>query len=137
MHSLTLLNLALVASAPMVLAQRSSITSAASMLPMATPSRPAITMEWNTEPVAALAVSTPTSLSSSATRGAMMTMSDGSVMSMASGMTMGSRPTNGSAMAGMANGGSAGNSNIEREAWWVSRVMVSVGTGVGLLVWAI
>jgi hypothetical protein len=111
MRSCTLVAFALAAAAPVTFAQRSSITSAPSMVPMATPSRSPVTMAWASDPAAVQSASTSTKTVSSATEGGMMTMSDGSVMSMPSGKSMSSasRTPKGTALAGMSNNTSEAN----------------------------
>jgi hypothetical protein len=105
MRSRTLMASALAAAAPVAFAQRSSITSGPSMVPMATPSRSPVTMAWANDPAVAQSASTLMKTVSSATEGGMMTMSDGSVMSMPSGKSMSSasRTPKGTALAGMSN----------------------------------
>jgi hypothetical protein len=68
----------------------------------------------------------------------LMTMSDGSVMSMPSGMAMNSMSSmsgmsgTGTAMAGMNMTGAAGRSDGGK-AWGVGMAMIGLGAGVGFL----
>jgi hypothetical protein len=124
-------SLALMAITP-TYAQRSSITSTPSMMPMATPSRPAVTMEWITEPSAALSA-TNLSESRSTASDDVMTMSDGSVMTMPSAMAMSGMSgmaATGTAMAGMNLTGAANTLNARRGSWENGdKLMLCLGFG--------
>ncbi|KAF1912953.1 hypothetical protein BDU57DRAFT_521569 [Ampelomyces quisqualis] len=126
MHYTSFTITALVAIAPMAYAQLPSTTSAPDMMPTATPSQPAITMAWNSEPSAALSATDPSARRSTAMED-VMTMSDGSVMTMPAGMPMSrmsGMSATGAGMAGMNFTGAAEGINVRRGSW---------GTGAGMM----
>ncbi|KAH8725699.1 hypothetical protein GQ44DRAFT_759404 [Phaeosphaeriaceae sp. PMI808] len=131
MRPAALSTLVLLGAVPSSFALQSSVTSAPKMKALATPSRPPVTMEWNSVPVAALAVSTSMSMPSPTSMGAEMTMSDGSVMSMTA--TKASMSGMSPSMTGMTMSGSASKLGTDFGCPGLGMAMVSLGTGIGFL----
>lgn len=103
---------------------------------MATPSRPPVTMEWNTEPSAARSDATRNGPSSTKSEEVMI-MPDGSVMTMSPGMAMSGMngaAAMGTAVAGLNFTGAAEELNTRRgEIITGAELMVILGTGSVLL----
>ncbi|KAH7351382.1 hypothetical protein BKA66DRAFT_475953 [Pyrenochaeta sp. MPI-SDFR-AT-0127] len=141
MHSSTFICAVLGAvAAPLALAQSSSITRSASMVPVPTPSAPPVTMAWDNEPTASGSLASDASSLNSAMQSAMasmsmedgMTMSDGSVMP-ASAMSGMSGMATGTGMAGMDMSGAAGRPSAPGVAWSVGIFVGGLGLGAGVL----
>jgi hypothetical protein len=103
----------------------SSITSAPSMMPMPTASRPAVTMEWDIGTVSDFTVSTETSMSAAGSEkmNPSMTMSEmsmapGKAMGGMSGMSMSGMQATGTGMGAM-NFTGAGDGAMDGKAWGV------------------
>ncbi|KAJ4989685.1 hypothetical protein SVAN01_04902 [Stagonosporopsis vannaccii] len=126
----------LLAAAPLALAQ-SGMTTAPSATPTAS-GAPVVTMMWDNEPTAGAGPSSGSSMAAgmsgmSMGAGAVMTMSNGEVMTGMSGMSGMMSTATGTAMAGMNMTGSAGRLELAPGAMGVGWVVISIGAGVGFL----